>query len=229
MYITDVFNNKIRKISSTGQVSTIAGSTEGFTDGQGVNAKFSAPVGITIDNAGNLYITDHVNHKIRKITPNGLVTTIAGSTSGFADGIGNVAKFDFPDGIEIDATGNLFISDLLNNKIRKVSSTGQVSTIAGSTQGLADGQGVNAKFYGLRSSTIDAAGNLYVVESRNNKVRKISPTGLVTTVAGSSSGFTDGNGASAQFNGPHGITIDSQGNLYVVDTGNHKIRKITFD
>ncbi len=229
LYITDVFNNKIRKISSTGQVSTIAGSTEGFTDGQGVNAKFSAPVGITIDNAGNLYITDHVNHKIRKITPNGLVTTIAGSTSGFADGIGNVAKFDFQDGIEIDATGNLFISDLLNNKIRKVSSTGQVSTITGSTQGLADGQGVNAKFYGLRSSTIDAAGNLYVVESRNNKVRKISPTGLVTTVAGSSSGFIDGNGASAQFNGPHGITIDSQGNLYVVDTGNHKIRKITFD
>lgn len=209
----------------------ISGSLpSGFADGRTENAKFQSPRGMTIDASGNLFIADIFNYKIRKISINGDVTTVAGTTRGFADGQASNAQFDLPSGIVLDKAGNLFVADLGNHKIRKISPDGLVSTLAGSTQGFADGQGAAAKFNLTNRITIDGEGNLFV--SDFDKIRKISSTGLVTTVAGSTTGFKDGIGSSAQFNNIHGITIDKLGNLYVTDnddTGSDRIRKITFD
>lgn len=226
VYVTDRFNHKIRKITPTGVVSTFAGSTLGFAEGQGVAAQFNNLQGLTIDASGNLYVSDSENHKIRKISPTGLVSTLAGSTAGFADGQGTAAQFKSPAGLTVDVTGNLYVADAGNHKIRKISPTGVVTTIAGSTRGFADGQGTAAQFNFPLGITIDPSGNLYIVDARNDKIRKITSTGLVSTIAGSTTGFADGQGIVAQFSFPFGITIDALGNLYVVDAVNNKIRKI---
>ena len=227
LYVADGLNHRIRKITPTGSVTTIAGSTSGFADGQGTAAKFYSPKDIAIDSNGNLYVTDEGNHRIRKITPTGSVTTLAGSTSGFADGQGTAAKFSTPVGITIDSNGNLYVADNVNHRIRKITPTGSVTTIAGSTSGFADGQGTAAQFNSPRYITIDSTDNLYVTDYGNHRIRKITSTGSVTTLAGSTSGLADGQGTAAKFNSPSGIAIDSSGNLYVTDYYNHRIRKIT--
>lgn len=231
LFVSEGSSSTIRRISLTGFVRTYSGSLpSGFADGRTENAKFRSPRGMTIDASGNLFIADIFNYKIRKISINGDVTTVAGTTRGFADGQASNAQFDLPSGIVLDKAGNLFVADLGNHKIRKISPDGLVSTLAGSTQGFADGQGTAAKFNITNRITIDGEGNLFV--SDFDKIRKISSTGLVTTVAGSTTGFKDGIGSSAQFNNIHGITIDKLGNLYVTDnddTGSDRIRKITFD
>lgn len=228
LYVIDANNEKIRKITPAGVVSTFAGSSMGSADGTGTAAQFNAPYGITIDATGNLYVTDTWNSIIRKITTAGVVTTIAGSTPGFADGTGAAAQFDGPSGITIDAVGNLYVADKNNNRIRKITPAGVVTTFAGGTSGFVDGTGTAAKFTIPFGITIDATGNLYVADSFNNRIRKITQEGVVTTVAGSAiSGNLDGTGITAQFYHPCGITVDSTGNLYVVDTWNSIIRKIT--
>ena len=234
IFVTDEFNHNIRLISNIGFVGVTAGSSSGiissgFSDGFRFDvAKFDQPAGIAIDDAGALFIADKNNRRIRKIAGNN-VTTLAGSGSfGSIDGQGNSASFSNPTGITIDAPGNLYITD--NSKlIRKITPTGLVTTIAGSTSsGFADGQGSAAKFNFATGIAIDTQGNLFV--SDKSRIRKISPTGLVTTIAGTAiSGFLDGNATTAQFNFPNGIAIDAQGNLYISDRNNHKIRKITFD
>lgn len=208
-------------------VNTLAGGTQGYLDSIGINAKFNGPSGVCADAAGNIYVCDAGNHKIRKITPSGVVTTIAGSAQGFVDNTGTSAQFNVPIGICNDATGNLYIADYSNHKIRKITSSGVVTTIAGSTQGFSDGLGTSAKFDSPNGVCIDASGNIYVADFVNHKVRKITPTGTVTTLAGSSAGFADGAGSSAQFNGPSGVCIDASGNVYVSDYYNNRIRKIT--
>jgi sugar lactone lactonase YvrE len=227
LYVTDTFNEKIRKITPAGAVSTFAGSTAGFADGSVANAQFDRPNGITVDNNGNVYVADTSNNKIRKITPAGSVTTLAGSTFGFADGIGSAVQFRSPSGCVIDVSGNLYVTDKSNQKIRKISPTGVVTTLAGSTFGFADGIGTTAQFKSPNGIAIDASGNLYVADSSNHKIRKISPIGIVTTLAGSTQGFSNGVGSGAQFSFPMGITVDTNGNLFVIDNGNNKIRKIT--
>ncbi|MDR2208254.1 MAG: hypothetical protein LBE22_04690 [Azoarcus sp.] len=227
LYVTDYENNRIRKITLAGEVSTLAGGEKGFVDGIGGDAKFYRPSGIAIDAAGNLYVADTFNYRIRKITPAGEVSTLAGSEEGFADGIGSDAKFGEPEGIAIDAAGNLYVADRWNNRIRKITPAGEVSTFAGGEDGFADGIGGGAKFRGPTSIAIDAAGNLYVADKWNNRVRKITPTGEVSTLAGGEGGFADGIGDDARFRSPFGIAIDAAGNLYVADEGNHRIRKIT--
>jgi sugar lactone lactonase YvrE len=229
VYVADYGNHKIRKITPTGDVTTLAGSTLGFADGTGINAKFNYPWDLVLDANGNLYTSDLRNHKIRKITPTGVVTTIAGNTEGYADGIGTNAQFNFPSGIDLDAAGNLYVTDGLNNKIRKITAAGVVTTIAGNTLGFADGTGLEAQFNNPIGLVIDTNDNLYVADSNNHRIRKITPAGVVTTIAGSIGGFADGLGANSKFSIPSGLEIDNSGVLYVADLDNHKIRKIIID
>ena len=231
VYVVDEGNQKIRKITSAGVVTTFAGTgTAGSVDGTGTAASFNSPSGITIDASGNLFIADFGNHKIRKITSAGVVTTFAGSgTPSSADGTGTAASFSSPAGLAIDATGNLFCTEAGGNKIRKITSTAVVTTIAGSgSGGSADGTGATASFSEPRGVAVDASGNIYVADRSNNKIRKITSAGVVTTFAGSGTvGSADGTGTAASFYQPFGVTIDASGNIYVADVFNNKIRKIT--
>ncbi|WP_412850406.1 T9SS type A sorting domain-containing protein [Chryseobacterium sp. PMSZPI] len=228
LYVTDTGNHSIRKITPQGQVTTLAGSgTYGNADGTGTAAQFGGPTGITVDNAGNVYVVDSYNERIRKITPQGLVTTLAGSSAGYAEGTGTAARFNRPEGIAVDAAGNLYVADRDNNSIRKITPQGQVTTLAGGTHGSADGPGTTAQFINPHAITIDTAGNLYLTDSGYARIRKITPQGLVTTLAGSTQGYADGIGTVAQFFSPTGITSDTNGNIYVADTFNYRIRKIT--
>jgi sugar lactone lactonase YvrE len=231
IYVADYGNNKIRKITPTGVVSTLAGSDlQGFADGIGASAQFCLPIGVATDASGNVYVADQCNNKIRKISQTGVVTTLAGSTQGFADGTGTAAQFNNPIGIATDISGNVYVGDIVNYKIRKITPAGEVSTLAGSTQGFLDGAGSTAKFDHPIGLATDSFGNIYVADQCNNKIRKISQTGVVTTLAGSTRGFADGTGATAQFSDPQGIATDAQGNMYIsnfADFGNHNIRKIT--
>lgn len=230
IYVADTHNLRIRKITPEGMVSTLAGyGTIGFVDGSGAEAKFSQPKGITIDIMGNLYVADCDNNCIRKVSPEGMVSTLAGGTSGFADGSGTEAKFRFPRDIAMDVTGNIYVADTENHRIRKITSTGMVSTLAGSEMvGFRDGTGAEARFYFPNGIAIDETGNIYVADAGNHRIRKITPEGVVSTLTGNGiQGFADGVPATAKFNSPHGIKIDVTGNIYVADTENHRIRKIT--
>ncbi len=195
-------------------------------NGTGSAARFNYPSGITIDASGNLYVCDQFNHKIKKVTPSGEVTTIAGSTQGFQDGNGSNAKFDTPIGITIDTSGNLYVCDNANDKIRKITPQGNVSTFAGSTQGDLNGIGTAAKFDAPRKISIDTFGNLYITEDGNHKVKKITPQAVVTTIAGSTQGDLNGNALEAKFDGIDSVVMDAKGNFFVSDTYNHKIKKI---
>src|SRR5688572_10204665 len=229
IYVADSENHRIRKITSGGIVSTLAGTgTSGSAEGVGTAAQFNSPRAVAVDATGNIYVADGINNKIRKITPAGEVSTLAGSgASGFADGEGTNAKFYFPKGIALDASGNIYVADDINHRIRKITPTGTVSTIAGSTSGSDDGDGINAKFNSPRGVTLDAAGNIYVADAANHRIRKITPTGTVTTIAGSTVGVTEGIGTAAKFNTPGGIAVDASGNIFVADDENERIRKIT--
>lgn len=227
VYVADLGNNKIRKITSNGTVSTLAGSSSGYTNSSGSSAKFNNPYGVAVDAQGNIYVSDMGNHVIRKISPDESVSTLAGSTKGFADGSGTSAKFNTPSGIAVDTQGNVYVADAANHKIRKITPNGTVSTLAGSSSGFLDATGTNAKFDNPNGITVDTLGNVYVADNYNNKIRKITPIGEVSTLVGTDDGFADGSKNTAKFNFPFGIAVDKDGNLFVADTGNHKIRKIT--
>lgn len=226
-YVADYRNHRIRKVTPAGVVTTFAGSSQGFANGTGTAAQFNYPNGVAVDGSGNVYVADTSNNKIRKITPSGVVTTLAGSTFGFADGAGSVAQFAQPFALAVDVSGNVYVADTHNNKIRKVTPSGTVTTFAGSTSGFADGIGTSAQFSLPSGIMIDASGNIYVGDTNNHKIRKITSVGVVSTIAGSTSGYEDGANSVAKFNGPNGLTLDSSQNIYVADYLNHKIRKIT--
>ncbi len=227
MYVSDVFNNKIRKITPAGLVSTFAGSTEGDQDGTGSNAKFKNPRGIAIDASGIIYVADTGNNKIKKITTAGVVSTFVGSVAGDLNATGTNARLYGPWGLVFDSSGTLYVSDINNNKIKKISLIGVVSNFAGSTEGDQDGAGTVAKFTTLRGLAIDAQGNIYVADAGNHKIKKITFTGSVSTFVGSTVGDFNATGTTAKLDTPIGLAFDSSGNLFVSEFGNHKIKKIT--
>lgn len=215
----------------TQTVSTYAGSgTAGATNATGTAARFNFPTGVAMDVSGNVYVTDFNTNLIRKISTATVVTTFAGS-GGWAvtNGTGTAASFKFPLGIAIDLSGNVYVSDQWGHTIRKITPAAVVTTLAGSgTSGSTDATGTAASFSFPAGLAVDASGNVYVADNGNNKIRKITPAGVVTTIAGSGvAGTTNGTGTAATFSSPYGITIDASGNLFVSDAGGHKIRKIT--
>ncbi len=284
IYVADSGNSTIRKITPGGVVTTFAGraGAQGSADGAGSSAEFWYPRAIAIDRAGTFYVAD--NSTIRKITPGGLVSTLAGTPGpwGFVDGTASVAKFFQPCGIAVNSAGVVYVADTGNSRIRKITPDGTVTTLkdnlgtpinlynvhgiaidtadtlyatvnylasiskitlAGEVSALAgpttyayyydpldvDGPGTVARFNFPYGIAVDSTGVCYVADSRNHSIRKITPTGMVTTFAGLSNarGSADGTGANAQFDVPSGLTADSAGNIYVADSNNNEIRKIT--
>ena len=232
IYVSDTQGYTIRKISS-GVVSTLAGSynNAGSVDGQGSTARFNFPSGIAVSSSGDLYLAEAGAHKIRKITPTGLVSTISGNGSaGFLDGPTGVAQFNTPSAIALAEDGSIYVADSLNNRIRKIGSNAMVTTIAGNgTATFADGLPGNSSLRKPNGVALDLKGNLVVCDGDNNLLRyiTISTTGSVYTLAGNLiGGFGDGQGTHARFKIPYSITIDRKGVMYVYDFLNARIRKI---
>lgn len=229
LYTLDIDDPRVRKISPGGFVTRYAGTgVKGFADGRADVAQFGEETsGIASDNEGNIYISDFDNKRIRKISGDGQVTTVAGNgNDGFVDGNSSIAQFSSPAGIVTDKQGNLFVADL--NCVREITPSGIVSTFAGGDPaGYKDGYRGEAIFSFITDLAIDQDGNIYL--SDDNRIRKITPQGLVSTIAGSTAGYQDGDAMSAKFSSPGGLGIDKHGNIYVADINNHRIRKISFD
>lgn len=237
LLVTDSFNQTLRTVSSEGAVATLAGraGATGGSDGTGTNATFFWPAGAARDRAGNSVVADSGNHTLRRVAPDGRVKTLAGraGTSGSSDGTGSKALFSWPSDVASDRFGNFFVADRGNHVIRRVTSAGEVSTVAGAAgkAGFADGAGGTARFNNPSGVAVDALGNVYVADTGNQAVRKIMPGGEVTTLAGCGGmkGWMDGRGTQARFNGPADLVLDAAGNLYVADRDNHMVRKVTPD
>lgn len=237
MYIADNENNRIRKVSTSGIITTFAGTgTHGYSGdgGQATAAELYTPTGVAFDAVGNLYIVDEDNFVIRKVTTAGIITTVAGNNTGGYSGDGGQAtdaELLRPYGLSIDAMGNLYISDTQNNRIRKVNTTGIITTIAGNGTAAYSGDGGLATAAEINNPSgigFDAAGNIYIVDSYNNRIRMINTSGIITTIAGTGTGAYSGDGGQAtvaELKTPRAIAI-SLGNLYIADEANNRIRKI---
>ena len=243
IYFADTFNDRIRKVTaSTGIITTIAGTgTAGYSgdNGAATSAQLSGPFGVAVDASGNVYFADTFTHRIRKVTAStGIITTIAGTgIYGYSgdNGAATSAQLIRPYGVAVDASGNVYIADTNNNCIRKVTvSTGIITTIAGTgTAGYSgdNGAATSAQLRYTFGVAVDASGNVYIADTNNNRIRKITvSTGIITTIAGTgTAGYSGDNGAatSAQINYPFGVAVDASGNVYIADTFNYRIRKVT--
>lgn len=232
IYVADRLNHIIRKISSAGQVTTVAGvaGQSGTNDGPAALAQFYEPSGVVADAAGNLYVADDHNHTLRRVSALGTVTTLAGAPEiqDNTDGSGSEARFSYPSSLAFGPDGHLYVTDAYNHRIRRVTLQGEVTTYAGSSRGSADGAARDAQFRSPDGLAFDAVGNLIVADTGNHTLRRINSAGQVTTLAGSAglSGVTDGTGAEARFNGPTRLALDGT-DLYVTDAFNHTIRRVT--
>ncbi len=231
VYLGEAGNNSIRKVTSGGVVTTLAGlaGSSGSADGTGSAARFDSPRGVAVDSSGNVYVADFYNHTIRKVTGAGVVTTLAGlaGSSGSTNGTGSAARFNHPQDVAVDSSGNLYVADYFNSTIRKVTPAGVVSTLAGSAgnHDSVDGTGSAARFYLPWGVAVDSSGNVYVTEFYKRTIRKVTAAGVVTTIGGTAgvSGSADGQGTAAMFSTPTGIAASSTGILYVAEYENHRI------
>ena len=240
LYIADQFNHRIRMVDSSGNISTVAGNgTAGYTGdgGAATSANLNDPQGVLVDSSGNIYIADTNNNAVRKVS-GGKISSIVGSSSGSAGytgdgGQGTSAQVSHPSALALDSAGNLFIADTSNECIRKLTPQGIISTFAGQGGAGFGGDGglaARAQFSNPSGLAFDGAGNLYIADTTNNRVRMIAPNGIVSTVAGSSASGYAGDGAAAnkaRLNSPKGIAIDAAGNLFIADTFNNRIRVVT--
>jgi sugar lactone lactonase YvrE len=239
LYFTSDGQNRVYKVAVSGGITTVAGSgARGFggDGGSALTAQLNSPHGIALDATGNLYIADYSNHRVRKITVAGVITTIAGNGSAGGSGDGGPAisaQLNLPRGIAVDSTGNVFIADSGNNRVRKVTPAGIISTVAGNGIASFSGDGGPATAAAIWVPTdvaVDASsGSLYRADGGNHRVRKVLSTGVISTVAGSGTpGFSGDGGPStaAQLNSPYSIDVDAAGNLYIADRGNYRIRRV---
>ena len=239
LYIADTWNDRIRKVDTAGLITTVAGSgTNGFSGdgGAATSARLNYPYGVTPDGAGNLYIADSRNHRIRKVDTAGNISTVAGTgTAGFSgDGDeATAAQLNLPGSVVLDRLGNLYIADRLNHRIRKVDTAGVISTVAGSsTTGAFGGDGgaaTAARLYDSSGVALDRSGNLYIADRDNRRIRKVDTAGVITTVAGIGTGGSLGDGGAAtaaRLNSPIDVAVDWAGNLFIADDDSHRIRKV---
>ncbi len=241
VYVADADSNTIRKISPDGKVTTLAGQDGqmGTTDGPGATARFNGATSLAVDAKGNLIVADTHNNLVRKISPDGVVDTLAGKPgtdeAKSVDGKGAVVRFGSPRGVAIDGAGVIYIADEMFGTVRKIMPDGTTTTLAGkaTTTGASskDGVGAQAIIATPRGIAVDGKGNVYVADTDSSAIRKISPDGTVTTFAGKIGeiGTNDGKGAAARFSGPRGLAVDQDGNVFVADSDNGVIRKITPD
>lgn len=233
VFVADRLNHRIRKITAAGVVSTFAGSgVAGYANDTGTAAQFEKPAGLAIDGSGNLYVADEQNHRIRKITPAGVVSNFAGSgIAGFAEGVAESARFLYPTGVAVDGDGNVYVADSGNHRIRVISAVdGTVGTLAGNgVAGFNDGDVSGAQFSSPKAIVMGAGGAVLVADTGNHRIRVIE-AGSVTTLAGDGTeGFVEGLGANARFSSPGGIARGADGVVYVADAGNHRIRRVATD
>jgi sugar lactone lactonase YvrE len=233
VFVADTANSTVRRLTPQGAVTTLAGvaGMPGRADGPGGAAQFHFPEGLAPDTSGNVYVADTANDTIRRIDPAGIVTTLAGSAPGSADGAGAAAGFTHPYGLTADRDGSLLVADTGNALLRRVTAAGLVTTLAGkaASPGSQDGSGAAAAFRHPLGIATDAAGSVYVADYGNHTIRRITPEGAVTTLAGSAgvAGDADGEGSAARLRYPTAVASGADGNLYVVDAGNYTVRRIT--
>ena len=239
LWIADSSENRIRKVSAAGLITTVAGVPKGGTPSaleDGVPATsviLGSPKGVALDSAGNLYIADTGNHLVRKVTPGGLIFSVAGKRvrgSGGDGGPATSAQLNSPTGVCTDGQGNLYIADTYNHSIRKVTPLGVISTVAGGGLGGDGGPATSARLAAPSRIALDSAGNLYIADTGNNRIRKVAPDGVISTIAGNGTAGDDGDGGlalSAQLDSPRDLAVDAAGNVYVADFNNDRIRKLT--
>ena len=239
VYIADKYNSKIRKVTSAGIITTIAGTGVQGSSGDGgaaTSAQLYSPFGVSVDVSGNVYIADTYNHEIRMVTRTGIITTIAG-TGTYGDsgdgGAATSAQLNYPHGVSVDVSGNVYIADYNNHKIRMVTSRGIITTIAGTGVQGSSGDGgaaTSAQLMDPYGISVDISGNVYIADKFNHKIRMVTSAGIITTIAGTGAYGDSGDGGaatSAQLVSPFGVSVDISGNVYIADRGNNKIRMVT--